>query len=338
MKKIETFILLFAFSIIFPLVSLGQSKVVYLPDNINIEDNAVKTEVVRNLSEVDIYQAYPIYVIDNFIYLSEFGKHKVFKLSLQGKVIARFGREGQGPGEVLAVYGIGSFKENIAIIGKYKVIICNKDLKFIREMRIKERFQDIIVANNNRIYFYNNPSYLNYYFTVYTHDFKFLKRFGIKDPNKNEKKNYENYKISWDIIRKTLYVPEENGIWVSFRNRYDLRYYKDEKVVVDIKSEKQSFASKEDEFGGQKIKRYKDYSILIAKHENYLFYFYVKGDNILCDIFDLDENYLLYRRLKFPFLYKQLVHSNGSVFYGLKYDSDKENVLLDKIKIKPKRR
>ena len=54
MKKIKTFILVFGFSLVFPMISLGKSKVVYLPDDNKIEDNAVKTDLVRNLSEVDI--------------------------------------------------------------------------------------------------------------------------------------------------------------------------------------------------------------------------------------------------------------------------------------------
>jgi hypothetical protein len=131
-----------------------------------------------------------------------------------------------------------------------------------------------------------------------------------------------------------LYVPEENGIWVSFRNRYDLRYYKDEKVVVDIKSKKQMFAANEDERMGIKMKMYADHSILIAKHENRLYYCYTQGDNIICDVFNLSGNYRLHRRLKFPFFYRSLAHAHGFIFYGLRYDEDKENVFLDKIKIK----
>jgi hypothetical protein len=41
----------------------------------------------------------------------------------------------------------------------------------------------------------------------------------------------------------------------------------------------------------------------------------------------------LYRRFKFPFFYRALAHATASIFYGLRYDADRENVFLDKIKI-----
>ena len=266
-------IFLISFYTVFPLYLLpGEAKIVYIPDKINVEDDSVQATIIVNMSEIEIYKCYPIYIIDDFIYIADMSNHRVVKLSYQGKVISQFGRKGQGPGESSRFIGLSKFKENIAVIGKYKVIICNKDLKFLREIRLKERFHDLILSTNNKIYFYNNPSYFNYYFTVYTEDFKYLKRFGIKDPKAKKKEiDFRHYTYSWDIIRGTLYVPGENGIWISFRNRYDIRYYKDEKVVVDIKSKKQMFAANEEEFMGIKTKMYTDRSILIAKHENQLY-------------------------------------------------------------------
>jgi hypothetical protein len=328
-------ILLISVFVVSPFFLLpGEGKIVYIPDKINVEENTVETATIVNMSEINIYRTCPLYVIDDFIYIVDISNTRVFKLSYQGKVISQFGRKGQGPGESSRFYSISRFKENIAVIGKNKVIICNKDLKYLREIKLKEMFFDLILAANNKIYFYDNPSYFNYYFTVYTEDFKYLKRFGIKDPNAKKKKiDFRHYTHSWDIIRKTLYVPEENGIWVSFGNRYDIRCYKDEKVVVDIKSKKQMFAANEDEFMGIKTKMYTDRSILMAKHGNQLYYCYTQGDNLFCDVFNLSENYRLHRRLKLPFLYRQLAHVNGSIFYGLRYDEDKENVFMDKIKI-----
>lgn len=317
--------------------SLSQSKVVYIPKKIDVEENTVQSTTIRNMSKIDIYRCFPIYAIDDFIYLSDMLSPQVIKLSSQGKVVARFGKKGQGPGESEALYCVSGFKENIAIMGKFKVIICNKDLQFIREIRLKEWFLDFIIIPNNKIYLYNNPSYSNYYFTIYTYDFKYSKKFGIKNPDAiDDKSPFRNYRYSYDQVRCTLYVPEENGIWVSFKDRYDLRYYKDEKNAVDIKSKLPVFVACEDEFMGVKTNTYIDRSILIAKNTDNLFYFYWKGDTLFCDVFNLDENYRLYRRIKFPFPYMRLIHSREFNFYGLRYDANKENVFLDKLQIKPK--
>jgi hypothetical protein len=76
-----------------------------------------------------------------------------------------------------------------------------------------------------------------------------------------------------------------------------------------------------------------DYSLLIAKHKNQLYYCYKLGDNRFCDVFNLSENFRLHRRLKFPYRYKQLVLSKGLIFYGLRYEPESKDVLLDKIQI-----
>jgi hypothetical protein len=331
MKKI--FVIIFILGILPTLMASG-GKVVYIPDNVEVEENVFKAATIGNLSEIEIYRCCPINLIDDFIYLLDYDSSRIVKLSQQGKFVSQFGKKGGGPGEFLGLSGISRLKENIAVIARNKVVICDKDLKFLREIKLKQIFQNFISANNNMIYFYSNPSYSNYYFSVYTEDFKPFKKFGIKNPNAKEKKStYKNYKPSRDIVRRALYVPEENGIWVSFWNRYDLRYYKDEKVVVDVKSKRQIFATSEEEFSGRKVKTYMDYSLLIAKHKNQLYYCYKLGDNRFCDVFNLSENFRLHRRLKFPYRYKQIVLSNGLIFYGLRYEPESKDVLLDKIQI-----
>ena len=251
---------------------------------------------------------------------------------------ARYGKKGEGPGELMGLAEISRFGDNIAIINKFKVIICDKDLKFLRECKLKQYFHNLILTTDNKIYFYNNPSYSNYYFTVYTKDFNYFKKFGIKKPGTKEtndgKFNYRNYRYSWDKVGNVLYVPEENGIWVSFRDRNDLRYYKNEKTVVDIKPKVQMFSSKEDFFSGVKVNSYTDYSHHIAKHENQLYHFYVIKDTLFCDVLDLSANYRLIRRLKSPSLYYPIAHAKDGVFYGFRYDESVESRILDKIQIK----
>jgi hypothetical protein len=232
----------------------GEARIVYIPDKINTEANAVHATTIRNMSEVGIYQCDRIYIIDNFIYIADILTPQVVKLSLQGKVVGRFGRKGDGPGESTMFFGISRFKENIAVIGKLKLIICNKELQFQREMRLKQMYTGLFLTADNKLYFYNNPSNSDYYFSVYTDGFKFLETFGLKnDTSKKSKTGKDGYYFSWDRIHNTLYVPEEDGFWVSFRIRYGLRFYKNEKIVVDIKSKKPVFSSTEQEMMGKKF-------------------------------------------------------------------------------------
>jgi hypothetical protein len=42
-------------------------------------------------------------------------------------------------------------------------------------------------------------------------------------------------------------------------NRYDLRYYKNGRLAVEIKNRRNFFASDEKDYGGQKIKSYTDW-------------------------------------------------------------------------------
>jgi hypothetical protein len=316
--------------IILPNLLSGKVNVVLLPDNVKVNEDAAKETIVKNMSEVDIYKCHFICIIDDYIYLSNDESSEVIKFSLKGEIIARVGRMGQGPGEFIGPGDLSKFNENIAIVDAYKAVICNKNLDILKEIKLNDRFVNLILARNNRIYFYYNSSFERYYFCIYTENFKFLGKFAkkITTPKENMKSQ------TWDGIRCVLYVPEENGIWASFRNRYDLRYYKDERLTIEIKSKKPIFSGNEREYMGKKFLVYTDYSVLLSKYNDELFYFYIKDDHFFCDIFKLSDNYQLRRRIKFLAIYRSLAHHEGYTFYGLRYDNeDKENVFLTRIEI-----
>ncbi len=327
MKKI--FVIIFVLGIL-PILAASGAKVVYIPDNIEVEENASKEIIVRNMSEVELYKVCPIFMIDDFIYLSNQDASEVIKISLKGDIIARIGRRGRGPGEFMGVWGVSRFKENIAIVDAYKAVICSNNLEILKEIKLQNGFTYLILGKNNRVYLYDNASIDRYYFSVYTEDFKFLGKFAekITTPKENIKSQ------TWDLIRRTLYIPEENGIWVSFRNRYDLRYYKDEKLLIEIKAKKLFFSGEEQEYMGKKFILYTDTSLLIANHKDELFYLYKKNKQFFCDVFNLSNNYQLQRRIKFPVRYNTIAHHKDYNFYGLRYDEDRENVLLARIEIK----
>ncbi len=328
MKKI--IFIIFALGIL-PILAASGVKVVYIPDNIEVEENVFKATTIRNLSEIEIYQPYPINIIGNYIYLATFNSSEVIKLSLKGEIISRMGRKGQGPGEFVWVWTVERFNENLAIIDEYKVVISDRNLKVLKEIRFGEGFNGLTLTKNHQIYLYDNPRSDEYYFSLYTEDFKFLRKFAkrITTPKENMKRR------TWDYISCILYVPEENGIWASFQNRYDLRYYKDERLDVEIKTEKFFFSGKKTEHMGETIIVYTDRSVLLARYKNRLFYFFNKGKNFFCDVFYLAANNKFQRRIKLTNRYRSLAHHKGYTFYGLRYDSiDKENVILEKIEIK----
>ncbi len=86
MKKI--FIIIFVLGIL-PTLVASSVKVVYIPDNIKIEENALKATTIRNLSEIEIYFSHPINLIDDFIYLLGRDNYRVVKLSMQGKLVSQ---------------------------------------------------------------------------------------------------------------------------------------------------------------------------------------------------------------------------------------------------------
>jgi hypothetical protein len=320
---------------LYPVLLLsGNTKVVFLPDEIKVEVDSIREIVLQNMSDQEIYKCAPIYIIDDFIYMTKRKPDEVIKLSLNGEIIHRMGKTGQGPGEFQGIWGVSRFKENIAISSAYKVVICTQDLNILKEIRLKKWFNGLILTKKNRIYLYENEYFDDYHFSVYSEDFKYLRKFARK--RDKPAKRSGPYKYSWDKIRETFYVPEDNGLWVSFRNRYDLWYYIDKKKVIEIKSKTTIFKAVEREYMGEKIKSYNDLSLLIAKHKDRLFYFYKVGDVLFCDIFNLSDNCKLLRRIQFPVRFNSLTHHKDHTFYGLRYDSDKENVLLSRIEIQNK--
>jgi hypothetical protein len=79
--------------------SLSQNiKVIHIPDDVKIEENAARETLVHNLSREEIYNSLSLNVIDGFIYLELEKPVEIIKFNLEGKTVKRAGRRGQGPG------------------------------------------------------------------------------------------------------------------------------------------------------------------------------------------------------------------------------------------------
>ncbi|MCP4213829.1 MAG: hypothetical protein GY765_04190, partial [bacterium] len=228
---------------------------------------------------------------------------------------------------------VSSYNDEIAITGRTKLIFVSGKLKYIREIKLKERFEQFVVTRKREIYRYNAYYHENYYFSVCNMNFKFLRAAGVITPGaKPKKKKLNDFSLSWNLINNALYIPKDNSIWVTYMNRYDLRCYRDGKAIVDIKSRSKLFSTADARFSGVSVKRYTDRSVAIGRNGNKLYNCIRLGKDMYCDIFDLSGGCRLVSRLKFPWRYRRLAFHKDSTFYGIRFD-DEENPLLDKIQL-----
>lgn len=137
---------------------------------------------------------------------------------------------------------------------------------------------------------------------------------------------------NFDNIRTTLYLPQEKGIWCSFRNRYDLRYYKNEKLTIEIKERQDFFKGTEEVMMDKKFYLYMDRAVHLSIDKNFLIYFFVKDETSYCDIFDLTK-LKLNKRIRSTQKYYFIAQFRGNVFYSMRFDADKENVYLVKLEV-----
>jgi radical SAM protein with 4Fe4S-binding SPASM domain len=183
---------------------------------------------------LEIYDFLSIYVIDENIYITNWTPRELVKLSLQGKLLGRAGRQGQGPGEFLWMETVYEFEGNIALLDsrRFVLMLYTKTLKFIREMRLKKHKMGFMVDKENNFIFFGSRQ-RDFYFEKYSKDMVPIEYFG---PSVSSRSSWKNRKL-FDDVRCALYVPEENGIWAAFKDRYDIRYYKNQKLAVEIKAE-----------------------------------------------------------------------------------------------------
>jgi hypothetical protein len=155
-------------------------------------------------------------------------------LDFQGKRIAKNGRKGQGPGEFVYPGNLNIFKDYIIFLEfNKKILFFNRDLDFIKEVKLSLYFGDFIVNNEaNLIHPFKKLSANVKYFSVYSEGGKLLRRFG------EPKTEYDPQKFSYDYAVNLAYDSEKDGIWAAFGDRYDLAYYENDKQKVELKEKK----------------------------------------------------------------------------------------------------
>jgi hypothetical protein len=328
MKKLITFIFFFIISIQF--LFLMDVKIITIPDNIKPEGNVFKENFIRNLSEVEIYEYLSLNIIDEDIYILNLNPVEIVKLSLRGKLLGRVGKEGQGPGEFLSIVGISKFNGNIAVLDYSKRILSlyTKELKYIKEMRFNKHHLGFFVDSENNFVCFGAGGG-DFYFDKYSKDMTHIGNFGQSSTSKKLKK----LKMLFDDVRCALYISEDNGIWASFKNRYDIRYYKNQQLSVEIKAKKGFFKTQEENYGGRIVVMCKhSKAICLAKYGNRLFYFFRNNGITFCDIFDL-MSYQLLRRIALKHPHTRISHYKKNIFYSLGMDESEENAQLFKLEL-----
>jgi hypothetical protein len=328
MKKMIIFIfsVILTVNVVFPI----GVKIVTLPDDIKAEENIFKENFIRNLSELEIYEYFSLHVIDGMIFIVNTNPLEIVKLSLQGEILGRVGKQGEGPGEFLSITGIYEFDGNIALLdyNRRVLLLYSKSLKYIREMRLINPHMDFFVDNNDNFVFYGAGE-KDFYFDKYSKDLTHLNSFGHSASSQNDRKK----KKLFDDVRCALYVPEDNGIWASFKNRYDIRYYKNQNLTVEIKAKKGFFETKEENFGGRAVvwcKKSRAYCL--AKSGRKLFYFFRNNEITFCDIYDT-MSFQLLRRIVLNRSHKKISHYKDNIFYSLYRDESKDELQLFKLEL-----
>lgn len=99
-------------------------------------------------SDITMQNNQYLLVVDNSI-------HKIFKFSLEGKLIDLFGREGQGPGELQYPYSIFSTSRKIYIRDGTGINIYDSDINFIKKFKAFRTIDDFYITDDDKHIFAN---------------------------------------------------------------------------------------------------------------------------------------------------------------------------------------
>ena len=102
-----------------------------------------------------------------------------------------------------------------------------------------------------------------------------------------------------------------------------MRYYKNEKLAVEINAPKDFYRGEEATLQGRKFTHYHGHSVQMARHKNFLYHFFRLDSKRYCDIFDLKTHHLLHR-IKLEKNYTYISHYKDKTFYALANQLDEE--------------
>jgi hypothetical protein len=281
---------------------------------------------------VEIFGYFTLAVTKDTIYIANSKPPEIVMLSLQGKLLGRAGTRGQGPGEFSRIGIVSELDGNIAILdyGREVLIFYSRMLEYIREMRLKKYYMRFLVDRENNIVCFGSGD-RDFYFDKYSKDLNPIESFGSSVSSRRDRKK----KVLFDEVYCALYVPEDNGIWASFKNRYDIRYYKNQRLAVEIKADKGFFKTEEEYVAGAGrtvVWCLEDHPLYLAKSDGKLFYFFRDNGRTFCDVYDLISCRLLHR-VALKRYHRRISHYKENIFYSLSMDESEENLYLFKLEL-----
>ncbi len=102
------------------------------------------------------------------LYVLDYKGCSLKKFSEEGRFLKSFGRRGEGPGEFLRPSTLYYFHKKLYIYdrGKHKIIVLDKDLNFLKELKISAHIMDFFIANG-KFYVSLMPVKNYYHFAIF---------------------------------------------------------------------------------------------------------------------------------------------------------------------------
>ncbi len=301
-----------------------ESKELVIPDGIQVVKENINESMLKNLSDIDIYQPIDIQVIDNFIVIGNGKPSEIIKLDLNGNVLIRKGKEGRGPGEFIFPLAPRKVGNGIVFIDiNNKIIFCDMDLNFVKEIKLPLVTRDMIVLNDK---FFVVPERFGSEFYLCRYSFKgdLIKKFGKKENPYGPKNELSRY----NRPRLLAYDKTRDIIWCDNMAKYELRSFTDKGCKDVIQPETEIFKSYKafDKDLGAKVIEIDARSIRIVCSENNLYHFFHKKKVVYLDIFNLKPMSHA-RRIMLKNKYKFIAHIGKNEFFGISEDEEGDNLL-----------
>jgi hypothetical protein len=313
-------------------------KTVLVPENVRVKTDYCKETLVKNLADVEIYESIAIDAFNNTLFILNLKPPEMIRLDLKGNVLLRGGKRGDGPGEFTFPISLEIYKGEIYVFDlvQKKLILFDKNLEYIREIRLLTIASDFITLPNGQFVFPQRGGTVHQKcLGVYSAEGKLLRVFGDKeipfDP-----KDRDSFSTS-DKIRNLVNDQQENRIWVSFRNRYDLSCFQGETKILSIREREDfyQFYYKKDEETKRKGLVASGGPIKLELIGDKLYNFYKNHNECFCDIFD-KTNGMLLNRVQLDRIYFKVAHVKENLFFALAWNTtNEEDPYLYRIQFRP---
>jgi len=178
------------------------------------------------------YKPRRIRIVDNKVYVLDFGNNRIIALNKAGEVEKEIGKEGQGPGEFLMPYDFTINSNNEIIVldeGNSRIQILDMNGNYLHSFRIVSSSSrpEIECDSRNNIYL-NNP-HTEFLFEVYLRDGKKIQSFGEMIKYTNPLAYRKQNMVSFTIDDKdNIYAVFPSGV---------IRKYKNYKLLKEVEVE-----------------------------------------------------------------------------------------------------